>query len=68
MKTKDAIQHFGSVGALAAALGIKRQAIYQWPETVPASRQFEVEVKSGGALKAAGAVAGHIKQMVTAAP
>lgn len=53
MKTAEVIKHFGSVAALAAALGVRRQAIYQWGETVPEGRRYEIEVKSGGAFKAA---------------
>ena len=35
MKTKRAIDHYGSKTALAAALGISRQAVGQWTEIVP---------------------------------
>ena len=52
MKTQDVVNHFGSVAALAAALGVRRQAIYQWGEQVPEGRRFEIEVKSGGVFKA----------------
>lgn len=52
MNKKDVIEHFGSVRAVAAALGISLPAIYQWGEIVPANRWYEIEIKSGGALKA----------------
>jgi len=43
MRTKDAIEEFGnSVRCLAEALGITREAIYQWGETVPALRAYEI--------------------------
>lgn len=32
MTKSQAIELFGSVTELAAALGIQRQAVYQWPE------------------------------------
>lgn len=50
--TKDeAITHFGGVVALADALGINRQAIYQWDE-VPDKQQLRLEKMTNGALKA----------------
>lgn len=52
MKKADAIAFFGSPTALAAALGITRTAVYQWGELVPKERRYEIEVKSGGQLKA----------------
>jgi len=42
MKTSDAIRLVGSRQALADALGITRQAISQWGETVPRLREFEL--------------------------
>ncbi|MDR5867272.1 Cro/CI family transcriptional regulator [Halomonas koreensis] len=52
MKKADAIDHFGSKAALAAALGITVQAIAQWGEDVPARRSLELEKVTGGALRA----------------
>lgn len=52
MLTKEAINFFGSVSALAAALKIKPQAIYQWGARVPKGRAFELELMTAGALKA----------------
>lgn len=52
MKTQDAIKHFGGRQQLADALGITRPAIYEWGETVPELRQYQIEVLSGGALRA----------------
>ena len=51
MLTKDAIAHFGSVAALAKALGIARVAPYQWGERPPMRRQYEIERLTDGALK-----------------
>lgn len=42
MKTKTAIEMFGSPLALARALGITRAAIYQWRETVPPLREYQI--------------------------
>ncbi|MDU4291127.1 Cro/CI family transcriptional regulator [Mixta calida] len=51
MKTADVIAFFGTKAATARALNCHRLAIYQWGDNVPYSRQYEVEVKTGGALK-----------------
>ena len=42
MKKQKAIDLFDTVGALAAALGVTPQAIYQWPDTL--SREQEDRV------------------------
>lgn len=43
MKTEDAIKHFdSSIRKLAEALGITREAVYQWGETVPALRVYQI--------------------------
>lgn len=52
MKTADAIKYFGGVIKLAAALDINRTAVYQWGDTVPKGRAYEIEVLTKGALKA----------------
>jgi hypothetical protein len=52
MKTKDAVLAFGGIKGLADALGIWPHNISRWGETVPMARQYELEVKSGGRLKA----------------
>ena len=52
MKKQDAIRFYGSVQKLAQALGIERQAIYQWKDEVPRLRAFELERITGGRLKA----------------
>lgn len=35
MKKADVIAHFGSMPAVAAALGVTRSAVHQWGEVVP---------------------------------
>jgi len=52
VKTKDAIKHYGSIRALAAALDMWPHSIYRWGEYVPRARQYELEIKTGGKLKA----------------
>ena len=42
MKTEDAIKAFGSPKELAAALGITREAIYQWGDDVPELRAYQI--------------------------
>ena len=53
MKTQDAIQYFGSQVALKRALKLKaRQTIHAWGEFPPDGRQYQIEVLTGGKLKA----------------
>ena len=52
MKTQEAIDYYGSIKKLADALGIWPQTIYTWGETPTMARQYELEVKTGGKLKA----------------
>lgn len=42
MKKQQAIEAFGSVAALATALGISPQAIYKWPDVLPQRTADEV--------------------------
>lgn len=51
MTKDDAINHFGGVPALATALGIQRQAVYQW-DKVPEKQQLRLEKITGGKLLA----------------
>ncbi|MDX1538851.1 Cro/CI family transcriptional regulator [Arsukibacterium sp.] len=52
MKKADVIAHFGGVTETAKALGIKSQAVSQWPEDVPELRVYQIEKITAGALKA----------------
>ena len=52
MKTSEAIEYYGSVKKLADVLGVWPQVIYSWGEQPPLGRQYELEVKTGGELKA----------------
>lgn len=51
MKKADVIAHFGGVTETAKALGIKSQAVSQWPEDVPELRVYQIEKVTHGALK-----------------
>ena len=52
MTTKEAIEYYGGIKQLAAKLGIWAHVIYRWGEYPPIGRQYELEVKTKGALKA----------------
>lgn len=52
LRTDDAIRHFLTTTNLARALGISHSAVSGWGEMVPEGRAFELEVITGGALKA----------------
>jgi len=52
MKTQDAIKYFGGIRQLAEALETWPQTVYQWGEYPPMGRQYEIEVKSDGQLRA----------------
>lgn len=52
MKKSEVLAHFGTPKRVADELGITVQAFYQWPEVIPRGRACEIEVITGGALKA----------------
>ena len=52
MKTKEAIDHYGGIKQLAEALSIWPHVIYRWGDSPPMARQYELEVKTNGRLKA----------------
>jgi len=52
MTTSHAVKYFGSKAALARALGINKGAVSQWGETIPQGRAYQIEVLTGGKLKA----------------
>lgn len=55
MKPSDVIKHFGGIRQAAEALGVTRQAIYIWKQrkAIPAQRAYQIQVLTGGALRAA---------------
>lgn len=52
MKTADAVRHYGGIKELAKELGIWPHNISRWGENVPMARAYELEVKTGGKLRA----------------
>ena len=53
MTTQEAIDHYGGIKKLADALSIWPQAIYKWQaDGIPLSRQYELQIKTNGALMA----------------
>lgn len=54
MKTKTAIEYFGDIKALAKELDIWPHTIYKWGEYPPKGKQYEIQVKTKGVLKAEG--------------
>lgn len=52
MKTQDAADIFGGRKKLAEALGISPAAVSMWGETVPLTRQYQIQVISKGKLRA----------------
>ncbi|WP_085614961.1 MULTISPECIES: Cro/CI family transcriptional regulator [unclassified Pseudomonas] len=51
MTKSQAIKYFGSISALAKALGVTYEAVRQWGD-VPELRQYQIERLTKGALKA----------------
>lgn len=52
MTKTEVIQFFGSLSATARALNIKQPSVSKWNEYPPASRQMQVQIITGGKLKA----------------
>lgn len=51
---EQVLDHFGGTHeSLANALGITREAVTMWRGEIPEARAFQIEVLSGGKLKAA---------------
>ena len=48
MKTSQALKHYGSKAAIASALGITRQAVHQWPATVPFGYAYVIDALTHG--------------------
>lgn len=59
MKTRTVVKHFGSKAAVAKALEISRAAVTRWGDDVPEGRAYQIELITGGALKARPDEAGH---------
>ncbi len=52
MNKSDVLSYFGGVAATAKALGISHVAVSKWGNTIPQGRAYQIEVVTGGALKA----------------
>jgi len=53
MDIKTAIKHFGSQSALAQALGLDRQVVWNWKERgqIPIGRQYQIQVITKNKVK-----------------
>ena len=51
MTKREAIEYFGTAAAVGRALGIGRAAVGAWDE-IPIDRQCQLEIVTGGAIKA----------------
>ena len=52
MTKKDAIKRFSTQARLAEALGMSQGSVSLWGQFPPALRQLQIEVLTGGELKA----------------
>ena len=50
MKTKDAVQFYGGRRAVAEALGLSTQSVFQWRDKVPLASAYRLQVITGGKL------------------
>lgn len=54
MTTDEAINHYGGIYKLSAALDLHPNAIRMWGGRPPMGRQYEMQVKTNGVLMADG--------------
>ncbi|MGE6107873.1 Cro/CI family transcriptional regulator [Aeromonas sobria] len=52
MQKHDVLEHFGSITAIAKAIGVSHAAVSKWDKTIPIGRAYQIEVLTGGQLKA----------------
>jgi DNA-binding transcriptional regulator YdaS (Cro superfamily) len=52
MTYQQAISHFGTPAAMARALGVDRASVAEWREKIPEGRQYQIQIATGGKLKA----------------
>ena len=54
MTPEQAIHHFGNQTKLAQALGLAQSSVAEWVanEAIPLSRQYQIELATGGTLVA----------------
>ena len=60
MKTKAAIEYFGSRRALAEAVGVSRESVRKWVVAgrLPQGRAYQLQIITGGRLRAESVEAG----------
>lgn len=51
MLKRDVKRHFGSLEAIAQALGITKSAVSQWPERVPQGAAYKLQFITSGKLR-----------------
>jgi hypothetical protein len=61
MKKRDVINHFGGEVKTAAALGLTRQAVYQWADPIPERLAYQIQVMTGGILRVDPSVYARLK-------
>ena len=53
MNLDELLEYWGTVGAVAKALGASSSAVSEWRETgIPLGRQYQAQIASGGRLRA----------------
>lgn len=52
MTTKEALDYFEGMKGLSRFLDVYPQAIYKWGDYPPLAKQYELEVRTKGQLKA----------------
>lgn len=52
MTLKDVLQHFGTQQKAADFFGLRQSSICKWRAGIPVPRQYQIEVLTGGKLKA----------------
>jgi len=51
MRKSTVLEHFGTLHAIADALGISVSAVSQWDEIVPEGSAYKLQVVTGGVLQ-----------------
>lgn len=59
MNKSNVIEYFGDIRRTADALGISYQAVYKWPDLVPRSSAYQIQVVTRGKLKVDPSVYAH---------
>lgn len=53
MDYKDILAYYGTAAHCGRRIGLRRQAVHRWKQAgIPVGRQFQIEVESGGRLRA----------------